>query len=37
MTKSAKAFEFEKAASLRDRIAHLRGELADPSDGEKAS
>ena len=37
MTQSAKTFEFEKAASLRDRIARLREELADPSDGERAS
>ncbi len=37
MTQSAKTFEFEKAASLRDRIARLRGELAAPSDGEKVS
>jgi excinuclease ABC subunit B len=37
MIHSAKTFEFEKAAALRDRIARLREELADPSDGERAS
>ncbi len=37
MLHSAQAFEFEKAAALRDRIAGLREELSDSSDGERAS